>query len=160
MKLTINEVNFLIDLLEKYRENLYIYMRDDQYPISDTLSFINGYTVVTDYCSAAIMDVVMTNGYNPVANFKTVLFNNYEEMNKVFEERVVNNIFNLVYKYNKWEAIGIKYAICLIKFYIENIVFGDCKIIDCTYLDLPDKDNPESYDWEEHRWDYEYFTEV
>lgn len=158
MKVTINEVNFLIDLLDKYKQELYIYMRDDQYPMSNILSFINGYTVVVDYCSNCIMDIIMTKGYNPISNFKTILFNNCDEMNKAFEEKVVNNIFNLVDKYNKWEAVGIKYAICLVKFYTNNIVFGNCSIIDCTYLDIPNKDDPDSYNWEERGWNYKYLN--
>lgn len=157
MKVTINEVNFLIDLFDKYREELYISMRYDKYKINDILSFINGYTVVVDYCSSCVMDEIMSKGHNPVSNFKTVLFNNYDEMNKAFEEKVINNVFNLIDKYNKWEAIGIRYAICLVKFYIENIVFGDYDEFDITYINIPDKDNPESYDWEEHGWNYKHF---
>ena len=159
MEVTINKANFLIDLFDKYRESLYISMRCDHYEMSDILNFINGYTLVFEYCSSYVVDSIMAKGYNPISNFNIVLFNTYEEMIKALEKVTVNNnAIKALINYDKWEIIGIKYAICLAKLYIKNIFSDNYFPYEHYYLHIPDKNNPEDYNWEEYGWDYDLFN--
>lgn len=146
MKIIINDVNFFIDLLTRHKETLYTRMRFCKYPMKDILSFLNGVTFVEDRCSIYVMN-------NIVQDFDDVLFTNYDEVNEALEKTFMHK--NTIKQASKWEEIGIKYAVCLIKFYMEHVVFGTYNIVNTSglYLDLPDKNDPDSYDWKLHGWD-------
>lgn len=152
MKITINQANFLIDLLDRHKETLYRYMRICKYPMNDILSFINGVTFVQDHCSRYVMDIVMYRGYNIIRNFEDIVFIDYDDINKTLEKILLYK--DTIDQACKWEQIGIKYTVCLIKFYMEHVVFGTYDIVNSIYLPLPNKDDPDSYDWELHGWNF------
>lgn len=159
MKIHINDANFLINLFDKHKDKLYVHMRKDGYSINDTLNFINGYMLVVDHCNQFILNIVMGSGYNLECNFKTILFEDCDAMIDRFN-KIINGVNKVIKKYEpeKWEMIGVKYAICLATFYIKSILFGnDTYVEDDLYISIPDKNDPDSYDWECRGWDDNYF---
>lgn len=186
MVIYINEANFLIDLLDKFKSKAYIYMRDEEYSMDNMLNFINGYSLVVEYCYCYVSDACINTdyaAYDPATNFKNPIFKNYDETIKALDE-IVSNCKMVLKKCNQWNIIGIKYAICLAKFYIKNVIFSDdieaenrithgIRLIksyikdalfgdyteveeDGLYMDIPDEDDPDDYDWESCGWNYDF----
>lgn len=157
MHININQTNFLIDLFDKYREKIYLYMRRDGYEINDILSFINGYTIIVEYCYRYSMNNIMGSGYDPISSFKTPVFSKCTEMIATIDN-IANDINKSLNQCNQWEEIGIKYAVCLAKFYIKHVLFGNDNEVaegDFLYVELPDRDEPELYDWVYYGYDYD-----
>lgn len=155
MKIYINQANFLIDEFDKYKSKLYVHMRKENYEMSHILSFINGYMLIVELCSRYVLDIVMAKGYTPISNFKTVLFDSYEDVSEKLLNRAADDASKVVNKCDEWEKIGIKYALCFAKFYIKDIVFGDdIYVEDSLYMDIPNEYALEWYDWEERGYDF------
>ena len=156
MELTFNQCNFLLDLLKSYKNNLYLEMRKQNYLMENILQFISGYELMCDWISyhltrikKEVIELKSVFHIPPFSDYQVVIFGN--------EDDAVNFITNMVYlinngDYSKWEDTGMKYVLCLAKYYIQYVLTG--KDTDMTpgylYIELPDKDNPEEYDWEEH----------
>lgn len=145
MKINGSQLMFFTELWDEYKKKLYLRMRKDCYTMDNIASFINGYSIVTNECFEYVMDKVYKNG----DIFYTVMIDNCDKAIAILDT-IVNNIHNTYITSNDWEKIGIKYAICLAKYYIKNVIFGDDTEVEELYMDIPDKDDPDSYDWEEH----------
>lgn len=151
MIITINKMNFLFNLFSNYKEKIFTHMRKDRYTIHDIMNFINGYMLVEDKIAQYTIDIEMQN--NSVAErFECPIFTDCADLLRTIDDKIIYSIKYMEYDYeDEWEKIGVKYALNLIKFYIENVLSGfDNELPDGLYFDIPDKDDPESYDWEEH----------
>lgn len=153
MKVTANNLMFFVDLFDDYKKKVYVQMRKDKYSMNNITSFINGYSIVTHHC----YEYAISKSYKDGDIFWNAAFNNKDEAIKMINI-IVNNIHNFYLTSNQWEKIGIKYALCLAKFYIENVIFGDDTIVeeDELYLCVPEEDDPDSYDWEMRGFDYNF----
>lgn len=154
LNLKLNQVFFLIKLLEDARTEIYIKMREDKYSMNQMLDFINGYTNVTIACRKAATNHIDNTEYNP----NQIVFESYTDTMNTFD-LLIGMICDDKDAYTGWEILGAKYALCLIKFYIQNVLFGDDTEVDDMYLSLPDKNNPNSYEWDTRGWDYNFFNE-
>lgn len=155
MKLTIKQCDFLLELLKSYRNNLYMEMRKQKYQMEDILQFISGYELMCDWMifdleptKKKMLDSKFT--FTPsIYDYDIVLFENEEDVVKY-----VSGMVRLATIYNnkpKWSVMGIRYALCLAKYYTEFVLTGkDTELPDGLYMELPDKDNPDEYDWEAH----------
>lgn len=159
MQITINETNFLIDLFNEHKKILYVHMRKNGYEMDNMLNFINGYTVVTDHCTNFVVGIEMGEGYTIESGFESVIFSSYDDILTTLDKIVDKiNKFMRNYSYNKWEKIGIKYAIYLARYYIENVLYGNYTDVaneDFLYISIPENDDPDSYDWDSFEYDYD-----
>ncbi len=157
MSLSFNLVNFLLKTLSDYKSKLYIKMRQDNYPMDKILNFLNGYMAVEDLCFH-YMDNISCELYGPIDN--PIIFEGYTDIMNAFENNVINYINNHCKdNYSGWETLGIKYAICLINCYIKYVIYGDDTEVCDFYLNIPDKNNPNSYEWNERGWDYSFYND-
>lgn len=152
MQITIGQAKFLIKLLDDYKDNVYIHMRKNGYNINDTLDFINGYSVVVSMCYNCIVDTIDIINYDDIDTLRYIIFNSCDDAIKELQKITKNALGSCILKL--WEIYGIKYAICLARFYIVDVLSGkDTEVEDeLLYMNIPDKDNPVSYNWEEHGW--------
>ena len=150
MVIYINEAEFLITLFREYKEKLYVAMRKDNYPMEQILRFINGYSIICDACYEEYMDVITNSGCNINLSIGEVFCDGCHEALGILLE-IVDECIPAFHNAGKWERIGMMYASCLAKYYIKNVIFGnDTEVEGGLYMDIPDKDDPDSYDWEEH----------
>ena len=125
-------------------------MRQNGYSMDKIMSFINGYSCLVERADNYIFNISygkVCNNYN-----NAILFNDYDEVLEILDG-IIHNFTEKYTSLNEWERIGFKYAICLSKFYMKNVIFGDDTCVDNMYMNIPDKDDPESYDWESYGWD-------
>jgi hypothetical protein len=150
--ITINKMNFMIDLFSDYKNKLYTHMRKDEYSIDTIMSFINGYMLVEDKITDYVIDIEMFGDNSVAERFEEVIFNDHTDLLKEIDLKIIYSIKYMEYNYkDKWEKIGVKYALNLIKFYVENVLSGnDTKMLNGLYFDIPDKNTPELYNWETH----------
>lgn len=150
MKLNSNNLMFLVDLFDDYKNKIFIYMRKNKYHIVDIMDFVNGYSIVSNNCYQYAMDITYKNNYNI---FSDIIFNDCNEIVEVLH-KIMNESINKINP-NKWEFIGIKYAYCLARFYIRNVLSGLDNDVeeDDLYMSIPDKIHPENYDWDAHGLD-------
>ena len=153
MNLKLNSVLFLIKLLEDSRTELYIKMRDENYSMWQILDFVNGYTSVIRSCDRIVCDKVHTPD-----RYDEIIFEDYSDMMNSFDV-LLRIIYDDKDSYSGWEILGAKYALCLIKYYIIHVIFGDVTEVCDLYLSLPDRYEPNSYEWDERGWDYDFFNE-
>jgi hypothetical protein len=152
MVITMNKLNFMSDLFSEYKNKLYTYMRKGKYPIDNIMSFINGYSLVDDKIACYCIDIAMSTANGITERFEDVIFNDYTDLLKIMDEKIIYSVKYMEYNYkDQWEKIGVKYALNLAKFYIKFVLSGYYnEVTNGIYINIPDKDNPESYDWEEH----------
>lgn len=139
MDLKLNMVNLFLDLFDRYKEKLYLIMRKNKYSMDQILDFISGYSTVVSRCENYIYETYLDTDYFNIAKLTDLM--------DVFND-TISTMTCIDYK--EWEIIGVKYAICLANYYINNVINGDIDEVEDLYLDIPDKDKPDSYDWEEH----------
>ena len=155
MNLNVRLLAFLLDLLENYRRDIFIKMRKDGHPIEQILAFIDGYTGIYSTCHIAIKDPE----YNGECLFlDTIVFEDYNDIMNTYDI-IINKVREDKHRYIGWEMLGAKYALCLIKFYIEFVLYGNDTEVCDFYLTIPDKNNPNSYHWDECGWDYDFFND-
>lgn len=159
MKLTIEQVTFLVELFGKYHDKLYIQMRKMGYNINDIMSFVNGYRYAWRRYSVFMTmhnkSSANENGglfYMPLlSDTYTTSYNNIDELISDIDGIEMLIADSIKDHKDEWEVIGIKYAVALSKFYIKCVLSGkDTEVEDGLYMDIPDKDNPSLYDWSEH----------
>ena len=138
MDLKLNMVKLFLDLFDGYKEKLYLIMRKNKYSMKQILDFISGYSTVVVKCENYVYETYVDTDYFNVAKLTDLM--------DVFND-AISTMTCIDYK--EWEIIGVKYAICLANYYINNVINGDIDEVEELYLE-PDKDNPDTYDWEEH----------
>ena len=156
MKLTIEQTTFLMELFGKYHDKLYIQMRKMGYKINDIMSFVNGYRHVWKHYlshlnmhNKSIIDEKVGMFYTPLCDLYITSYENIDEIIDYIDS-MENVIANNINDKDKWEAIGIRYAVALSKFYVQCVLSGkDTEVEDELYMDIPDKEDPDSYDWSE-----------
>lgn len=157
MKITLATAIFINNnLFGDYRNKLYLHMRKNKYSLENVLHFIDGYTTIVELCGSYLLDIEMgDSGFDAISNINSVLFNNKSEMLEAFKT-AIKPIYKSSCEYSEWQIIGMKYAICLAKYYIIHVLYGDdTEVEEDLYIDIPDNDKPNSFDWKARGWDFD-----
>ena len=156
MSLCINKISFLLKLLENYKFDIYVKMREDGYSINQILDFIDGYSLVLEEAYKAAFNNIPH--HEDDQDLTTIVFEDHSDFLKAYDV-LINNICKKKYMYDGWSIIGAKYILCLIRYYMNNVIYGNIDEVEDFYLNIPNKDNPNSYEWDERDWDYDFFNE-
>lgn len=155
MTLYFDQVEFLIDLFDEHKKKLYVTMRKNGYRMEQIMQFTTGYSLLVnscrEYCKHILMGECTVFRLPESSKYRMVAFNSNDSL-AVSLDDVLDDVLTSD-EYSDWELNGIKYAVALAKFYIKYIVFGDDHDVDDIYVEIPDKDDPDSYDWAEHGLD-------
>ena len=152
MEIRLVTANILADLFARYSKKLYAYMRNEKYSIDIILNFVTGYTIVTDTCSKYLFDIIMSEGFDIKSEINVIVFQDSNEAIN-FLNTTEKNLTAGLDSYNEWIKYGVRYAICLAKYYILFVLTGkDTEMPEGLYMNIPDKDHTEDYDWDEHNF--------
>ena len=150
MKINGCGLSLYINLFDDHKKTLYLQMRKDEYPMETIMDFITGYSIITNEFSDYLMNKMFSNN----SFFYETAIDGYQDAMKLFKS-ITDRVHNEYITSNDWEKIGMKYALCLARYYIKFVIFGDDMDVDDIYMEIPDKTYPENYNWEDRGYDFE-----
>lgn len=155
----LSSVKIYINQFLEYAHRMYIYMNSKGYSVCQILNFTTGYINTINSIKAEVKNLANSEGIKP----NDIIFENYNELISIFNSKsndILNDLRNNVLyddhlsSYNVWIEYGIKYAILFIRYYIDNVIYGnneDKKLE--IYLDIPDSIDHKNFDWKAIGWE-------
>jgi hypothetical protein len=154
MSLSVAEINLLLKLVEDHKLDIHIKMQENGYSIDQILNFIEGYTLVQHDLNEAVYNNVLSYDNDP----SIIVFENHSDALKAFGI-LINKVRDNQCMYADWSVLGAKYLICLIRYYMNNVIYGNLQEVEDFYINISDKINSNPYKWDKHDWDYDFFNE-